>query len=248
MPPRDLSMWVGWYILVFAAGIAVLLLIVCNLNAPEAKQRLEIIHVIVTTAAIFVGAVWVWDEFGRERKGATRLTVDQRVTSFPIPDDQIVLQVETEFVNAGQTLVRIDHGFTRVQQVLPLDESLDKIINPARYGNSQTTQEVRNALRSKMKKGIPWPMICKRVWQQEIVIEPSEEHSWREEFLLPSSVEKVRVYTYLFSPDDRSLGWEASTIHLVEKQVGGGNEGTAHVRASDARRLCTIDSQPANSV
>ena len=110
-----------WYALIFLVAIALMLWAVRKLDAPGAKERLEIINTLVTTAAIFVGAVWVWDEFSRERKSASRLTIYQDVSSFPIPDDQILLHIQTTFTNAGQTRVSIDKGFTRVQRILPLD-------------------------------------------------------------------------------------------------------------------------------
>jgi hypothetical protein len=77
------------------AAVASLLAPIRGLSATRSKERLEIINTVITTAAVFVGAVWVWDEFSRERQGIPQLTTTQTIASFPLPDDQVLLDPAT---------------------------------------------------------------------------------------------------------------------------------------------------------
>lgn len=235
-------MWVGWYILIFVVAGATLIVAIRNLAADKAKTRLDIIHSIIATAAIFVGAIWVWDQFSRERQGVPRLITSQTVTSFPIPEDQVLLNITTTLVNAGKTRVTVGQGFTRIQKVLPLDQNIDKIINPSRYNSVSSENEIREALIDNRSGAIPWPLMCKRIWDKELVIEPNESHDVNEQFLLPASTKLVRVYTYLFSPANEGLGYEIVRLHSLEEE---GTQDVSSVEISNDRRLCNID-QPAN--
>ncbi len=222
-----------------AAG---LWLAVRGLDGEKSKQRLEIFHLIITTAAIFVGAVWVWDEFSRERQGVPRLTTTETVTSLPVPDDQELLDVRTVLTNAGKTRVVVQGGFTRVQQVLPLDQSVDRTINPARFGDQENRRNIRKAVSPSKFGVIAWPTLCKHIWNRTFVLEPGENQEVNEQFLHPRSTDVVRIYTYLVSPGDNSLGYEIGALHTLDKK-GATQNADATMGNSGGRLLCSIDEQ-----
>jgi len=158
-----------------------------------------------------------------------------------------LLDVRTTPVNAGKTRVTVEGGFTRIQQILPLDERMDRTVNPARFGEPKGDEDVQRALTANELGVLSWSTLCKHLWDKKFVLEPNENQEVNEQFLIPRRVKVVRVYSYLVSPEDNSMGYEKSAMFSIEKEGGSQNAVNAEGGKSDGYRLlCVVDREPPN--
>lgn len=70
-----------------------------------------------------------------------------------------------------------------------------------------------------------WPLIAERDVKTTIEIEPGEKQSLDYEFVIPSTVKAVRIYTYFRneqrSKEGREIGWYASSYYDFSKAKDG---------------------------
>jgi hypothetical protein len=231
------------YVLIFLLALLLLRLATQRLPASEAKERLEIINTAIATAGIFVGAIWVWNEFSRERQGIPWITADQVVTSYSIPPNETLLDIRTTIENKGRIAVDLGKGVTWVQQILPLYPDVDKIINSEKYGKDIGEEKTVSSLFKQGNKTIDWTMVCERQHVGTIHLEPSEKSIIEEEFLIPAALELVRVYTHMKSPVNAEIGYTASTLHQISKERGN---APAPENTGNYRYLCGFDTPPPN--
>ena len=80
---------------------------------------METAQAIVTIAAVFVGGLWTYNVFIKERHEYPHANIEPRLSHVMLSERVSLLQVGVELTNTGNSLMRIGQSIIRVQQVLP---------------------------------------------------------------------------------------------------------------------------------
>jgi len=120
-----------------------------------------------------------------------------------ISDSKVLLRVIVMVANGGEVLIRAKRGFVWVQQVMPGAEEFLSLAEP----------EVVNGCH------VRWPLIGERDAElSELVeIEPQEEQEFCFEFLLPSDIETLSIYSHFENAKKKKtqLGWNKTSMYEV---------------------------------
>jgi hypothetical protein len=169
-------------------------------NLTQLKTLIEIIQGILTCIALFSGGVWTYYTFIYKREKVARAVVESSIESYLIPD-AIYLSVSLVIRNVGSTLISFKEINVRIQQILPVCDGYE----PAYYPHSSSAE-------------FGWPTIAKgdqKFAIRTLEIEPSETHQFLFDFLLPTNLELVKIYSY--SQYYRSdLGWSIKQLHSFD--------------------------------
>lgn len=176
------------------------------------KDWVDIAQSVVTIVAVIVGGLWTYDVFIKERHDYPHANVEQKITHLTLPDKENLLRVGLDLTNTGNSLMAIDQSIVRVQQILPLASCAAE---PC--AASQMKEALANVDRNEDR--FTWPLIAERnmTFKPSAEIEPGEKQSFDFEFVTPSNVRAVRIYTY-FRNEQKSkrgteIGWTASSYY-----------------------------------
>jgi hypothetical protein len=175
------------------------------------KDFVSILQGIATILAIVFGGLWFW----QRRQKLPRAKATHKIQSWQLPDKRWLLRVTTYIENNGEVLLEFHHGFIRVQQMMPWPDEITPPPMDTKDGQTEVEWKQLAQMNIDFKTG-----------QREI--EPHETDEIHAEFILPSEVEMVVVYSYLhnvkkpyedpFFPRDnnqKDIGWSATTIHKL---------------------------------
>jgi hypothetical protein len=84
------------------------------------KEKVEIAQAIVTMGAVFIGGLWTYELFIKERQEYPHANIEQKISHLPLSDKANLLHVEINVANTGKSLIAIEQSTIRVQQILPL--------------------------------------------------------------------------------------------------------------------------------
>ena len=181
------------------------------------KETAEITQSIFTIFAIFCGGFWTYMLFNPERDINPHLEIQQNVSSdLAIKDHVNLLQVSIELSNKGNTRLLLDKGYVNVEQVKPLTDCIDK--------KRCASEQIKDALNTAYPKGegFSWPLLAKRMIETKLDIEPGETDYIDVEFVIPSEVKAIRVYTFLRNnkksdETSKEFGWwSKSEIYIFK--------------------------------
>jgi hypothetical protein len=183
------------------------------------KDWVDIAQSVVTIAAVFVGGLWTYDVFIKERHDYPHANIEHKTTHLSLTEKMLLLRVGLDLTNAGSSLMEIDQSTIRIQQILPAASCSN---DPC------TASQLKEASAAVGRKDdrFAWPLIAERDVKSTIEIEPGEKQSLDYEFVIPSTVKAVRIYTY-FRNDRRSrkgreIGWYASSYYDFSTAHDGG--------------------------
>jgi hypothetical protein len=168
------------------------------------KDWLAIFQSAVTIAGI-LGAGW-W--FIAQRETAYRANVSNEVVSYSLGNHLNLINVTATLTNKGRRRIHLGRAKIRLDQVAPLAGEL-----AARAASGKPLIDRGNAR-------VIWPSIGGpyRV-TLNATLEPSEAQAFTFEFVIPSDVETVRLYSFFASESTSSnYGWSAATIHDVRRE------------------------------
>ena len=172
---------------------------------------MPIVQAIVTVIAVVVGGLWTYKLFIEERGQFPHANIEQNISHVALSEQANLLRVGIDLTNAGRSLMRTGKATIRVQQILPW--------LPCDAGSACAKAEVVKASGAVMRQtnGFPWPLIAERELSPFFDIEPGEKQNLDFEFVTPSDVKVVRVYTYFRndqkSADDDEVGWATSSYY-----------------------------------
>jgi hypothetical protein len=181
------------------------------------KEKVQTAQAMVTMAAVIVGGFWTYHLFVKERHQYPHAKIEQKVSHVALSKKTNLLRVGVDITNTGTSRIVIAKGIARIQQILPLSECPDT--------GACATEEIKVALANVERKadGLTWPLLAARnaSFTDPLDIEPGEKDSFEFEFVIPSNVEVVRIYTY-FRNDKKStatdeIGWWASSYYSFSK-------------------------------
>lgn len=182
------------------------------------KDIVESVKAIVTTIAIIVGGIWTYTLFIKERKHLPHANIEQKVSHLELSEHTNLLRVIAKLTNTGSSRLLSGKSIIRIQQILPVPSSCPKQGLCAK-------EEVTSALREIKRKGdrFSWPLIAEREHSLRIPldIEPGEEDFIEYEFVVPTGIKVVRIYSYFRNDQkaksDNEVGWAISSHYNFEK-------------------------------
>ena len=181
--------------------------IVLNKNIDKFKDYLHISQSILTITAIIVGGIW----FFINREHRPKINVVYSVSHKKIHRNWHWLYISIEFINVGKRFVQLDDGVVRIEKILPLETKLNEAIENQDRNNVFTSDNTT----------IKWPSVGEILSNDpRIRVEPGEKDRKTYEFLVPSSVEVVKIYSHftmkrqsLWGRSKKPWGWTEDTIH-----------------------------------
>jgi hypothetical protein len=192
------------------------------------KDLLQTIQAALTIAAIIVGGWWTYRLFVEQREAYPHLKIDQTVTSKALLQGVSWIHLTVNIENTGKSLVSLHSAEVRVQQILPLDPSIQK---PLTHGQDLVPQGQRQVL---------WPLLQRSLTTLDMQLEPGEPDKVEFDFVLPDAIKTVRVYSYFENADEstnkRQIGWSCETIFDIKSDTipgkdNGGSGGSVDSNA-----------------
>ena len=192
----------------------------------------EIAQAVFTILAILVAGVWTYRLYRQKRQRYPRAAVAHTVLWEQIGQQALVRAV-VRVENIGEVLLRLDRSELILQQVLPLTKVLQEKVD--------TGGELPEAIDS---CEFEWEALAQKPcnWSTEPrEVEPQEADEFHFDFLIPSSVERVQLYSYFRNvrkneqwwsrlrtwavakrsgtpPARKEIGWNTTTLHNLSKQ------------------------------
>lgn len=202
-----------------------------GMTLNDAKTIMDTFQAFMTGLAIIGAGVWFW----RRRLMAPRAAVSHRTHHVPLPDGRHVLRVLVSIANQGEVLLRVSTGFTRVQQLAPMHPYVENEVRrtPAGIAGAQD---------------FPWVMLGKREWANLCHIEPGETQLRDCDFIIPSGVTQVIIYTYVANQKQTKaqIGWDDSiTVSLEgETSMSGNKQQSGERQGGNQPRETAVDKSP----
>jgi hypothetical protein len=158
----------------------------------------QLIQSIFTTLAIICAGGW----FFLQGEAGLRANLSQTVVHRRLDAQWTLVHVAIKIANEGKRRITLTSGFVRIQQVLPLDK---QFANTMQQGVSLVESE---------KGRIPWPIVGmpyeRALYRQ---IEPGEEDYLNFDFIVPSVLKTIQVYSYFKKREHHQIGLEAITLY-----------------------------------
>jgi hypothetical protein len=183
---------------------------------------------VATAAAIFVGAIWAYWRFLRERTRWPRAALSLQLVERPLDPETTLLAVKLLVTNEGRGLMKLSELRFDLYRVRPLGEEMGAKISA---GCAYVDDHLDAA----------WPLIeqQRRAWEKKDrpQLEPGESDEYCCDFFLDSAEETVFLYAYLDNVKRgklrrRPIGWTLSAFHDLQKTPNRGR------LASLLRRRC----------
>lgn len=170
------------------------------------KHILEIVQSIATIIALLAGAIWALYIYIDQREAKPQLNINHQIKSLLLNPEYRLIHITVIHENRGNTLIKLNQADIRLQRVMPLPRNVsDKLKN------------LNNPIR-KNELVIRWPLLCRRLLKHTLELEPNETHESINEFVVPSYVKIIRIYTYYPNEEKNSIGWAKATIYNVENE------------------------------
>ncbi len=171
----------------------------------RAETCVSIVQSTATTIAILAAAVW----FLLRGEGNDRANIAHSVTHRQLHEDWTWVGLSVRFENKGNQRIDLTRALIRIQQVLPLH---DKLLRRMADGDP---------LIRAGETAVRWPKVVP-AYDVELdnEIEPNEvDTSFKYDFLIPSNVRTVRLYSYFEQQEQPSVGWSAATLYDLEPEA-----------------------------
>ena len=176
----------------------------------RAKDWFGIFQSFVTIVALIAGGYW----FFLQRELFPSAVITHEITHRRITNAGTWLHVSVKISNMGKRVLDLDSAILRVQQILPLHQTIKKQIN-------------RGDLILPGEEMVRWPELDQYQSNRNVRIEPGENDVVNYEFIVPSSVETVKIYSYFAKEKEPPLGWHKTSIYDLREE--GARESTSRV-------------------
>ena len=150
--------------------------------------------------AIVVGGWWAYTRFIRQREGFPRASLEQSVTHRKLTGEHTYLSVALGVQNTSTVLMRNKSVRTDVFQVLPVHPDVERSL-----ADGTTIPE-----------GEPhanWHPLDTKVVPVQGKIEPGDRDHFDFDFVIPTAVKTVYVYSYVDNATADNLGWSRTCLY-----------------------------------
>ncbi len=167
-----------------------------KLSLDFIKDIISILQSIFTIAAIIAGTWW----FFFQAEASPRVEISHSVVHRKIHNQWIWVYASISLSNVGKRPVHFNSITVWLQKILPLDKNI-------KYKMEQGTKIINE------KGDVEWPLIGE-LYQStiDIKIEPGEKDKINYEFLVPSYVKTVKLYSFL-QKEGTNIGWSLASIY-----------------------------------
>ncbi len=168
------------------------------------KSAASIAQSVFTVGAIIAAGIW----FYIQKEASPKANIDHKVTHRQIDDDWTWVHISITISNPGKRLLNLESGIIRIQKIMPLSKEIRKMIKNNKSPISQKSYRV------------PWPTIGKSYKPQlNIKIQPGEDDTLDYEFIVPSKIRTVKIYSYFTKQQKPPIGWGKSTIYDITRKI-----------------------------
>jgi hypothetical protein len=194
------------------------------------KDAFEALKAPTTIGAILMAGFWTYLLFVRKRERYPRAKFEHKISSWKLPNGEVLLRVTVHIENAGGVLLRLKDGFTWLQQITPLTPEISDQLQAGTGILNEGETETR------------WPTIGNLDHTSKVEIEPGESDDVNLEFLVPPDVERVLIYTHFDNLakrgwwNRRKTGWNVSTLYQI---ADGQPVGTTKTQQSMSENKAT---------
>ena len=164
------------------------------------KDVTAVIQSIATVLGILAAGWW----FFNQGTLAPHADLSQSVQTLDIHPNWRLVRLSVTLKNVGAVPVSLKSGRVYIARVLPLEDAIRKRIDSGYTPIDADTQQV------------PWPSIGKP-YQIELDSEiwPGESESYNFDFMIPTDLCEVMLYSELASQPNRHLHWDEQTLQKV---------------------------------
>jgi len=174
------------------------------------KKGAELAQAVLTTTAIIIGGIWTYLRFIKNRLRFPRAELSHTVVYKNLTAGKSLLRINLKVLNKGDILLPISKTWTTISQILPM------------AGDTLEALEAGKDLPRDNDAEIKWPELGSQEINYEsgtAEIEPAESEMFHFDFIVPSDVKVVHVYSFFTNLKKREAGWPCITIiDLSEKE------------------------------
>jgi hypothetical protein len=157
--------------------------------------------------AIVVGGWWAYTRFIRQRESFPRATLQQVITHRELSDSHTYLRVALQIKNTSTVLLPNEQARTDVYQVLPLHPDVERALE----GDQLIPEGETHAT---------WYCLGTYDVPTHGKIEPGDSDEFSFEFVVPTDVKTVYIYSYVSNPTANNLGWGLSCLYDLHSAGG----------------------------
>jgi hypothetical protein len=165
----------------------------------------DVLSSAATIIGIIVAGIWTYQLFIRQRTLESRAEVRHEITQRALTPTQALVHVTVFVENKGNVELRPGGAYTLLQQVLPIDSAMGERLQTGRDLFLEDSTEIR------------WPELRRIRWEPEkagVTIEPGETERWDADFLVPTRVVTVGVFSeFSLDKTDTSVAWSAQDFY-----------------------------------
>lgn len=189
------------------------------------KDYCTLIQSFVTVAAFIVGGIWALNQFTVEREGQPHANIKQEITSVALSNETNLLRVNVEFINTGISKIELKKYVIIIYQVLPVPARVNKEIKYAlantdrrrdRFNWTKLAQRYNTLVLNKTHPDASIQSVEKSrrlSLYEPVEIEPGEKENMDFEFVIPSRIKVVRVYSYFENEKEHLIGWSVASYY-----------------------------------
>jgi hypothetical protein len=159
--------------------------------------------------AIVVGGLWTYNRFIKQREGFPRANLELVVAHRELNSDHTFLRVVVKVDNVGTALLSTTEFRTDVYRVLPVTSEVEEVLANDRL----VPPDERDAA---------WPCLKSHQGPGAGHIEPGEGDEFGFDFVIPTDVMTVFVYSYIrnVTQEGRELGWTVTKLYDLDEPRG----------------------------
>jgi hypothetical protein len=182
------------------------------------KNIAEALEAFATAAALFIGGIWTYLRFIRNRLRYPKAELRHKVICELLPEQKRLVHIVLTIVNKGDVLLPICDAWTKLYQISPATDKIGAAI----------AQGVEPPLDGQAE--FDWPTLgCKEITHDfgAAEIEPGESEQLHFEFLIDPTIKAIKVYSYfknmrkqkqwcICGEPNGEIGWNHTTIHGID--------------------------------
>ena len=153
-----------------------------------AKEWAVGVQAALTVVGVFAAGLLGWLRFGWFRLAKPHATLDHHISHRPVTGGRTHLAVQVTLHNSSRVVLEFRKAMVWIQRVAPATES--------------EVEEYHREVLEGQRQDLAWKRVALmyHIWQtDQLVVEPGERDQITWEFLIPSDLQTVRIYTYFYN-------------------------------------------------
>jgi hypothetical protein len=176
-----------------------------NRGAPASRRELikdylSIVQSLAVTIGFVSGAVW----FFAQREALPRATISHSITHRVLTPDSTWVHASIRFTNIGKRAIDLHSGVVWLERILPLEDRLEAQLKEGK------------PLIAPKQELVEWPRLGEGYTPElNRSFEPGEDEDLEYEFVIPSSIRTVKLYSWFERLHEPRIGWSKSTVYEI---------------------------------